>query len=345
MRMELLRALAEAAGPPGREDRVRAIVRPELQETCARVDQDPLGGLVGIRPGEGGPRLMLAAHMDEIGLMVSHVDERGFLRVIPLGGWDARTLVGQRVQVHGREDLMGVVGTTPVHLLDEAARNKVPKLEDLAIDTGLPAERVRELVRPGDTVTRTRTLEPLGDLLTGKSLDDRVGLFVMLEALRAAGPTRAEVVAAATVQEEVGLRGARVAASRVRPQVGLAIDTCPADDGPGTPTSGPSTRIGAGAAIRIMDASAIGASALIELLTRIAEDRTIPHQFHVSDRGGTDTQALQLFGDGAVAGCVSIPTRYGHSSVEACHPADIEAAIALVAGLIERVDELPTTDR
>src|SRR5437016_1202572 len=128
MRMDLLRALAEAAGPPGREDRVRAIVRPELLETCPRVEQDPLGGLVGVRPGGGGPRLMLAAHMDEIGLMVSHVEERGFLRVVPLGGWDARTLVSQRVQVHGREDLLGIVGTTPVHLLDETARNKVPKL-------------------------------------------------------------------------------------------------------------------------------------------------------------------------------------------------------------------------
>ena len=341
--MDLLRALAEAAGPPGREDRVRAIVRPELEQTCARVEQDPLGGLVGIRPGDGGPRLMLAAHMDEIGLMVSHVDDRGYLRIVALGGWDARTLVGQRVRVHGREDLLGVVGTTAVHLLDEAARNKVPKLEDLAIDTGLPADRVRELVRPGDTATRVRTLEPLGDLVTGKSLDDRVGLFVMLESLRAAGTTSAEVLAAATVQEEVGLRGARVAASRMRPQVGLAIDTCPADDGPGTPSSGPSTKVGAGAAIRIMDASAIGSSDLIGLLTRVAEEREIPHQFHISHRGGTDTQALQLFGDGAVAGCVSIPTRYGHSSVEACHPADIEAAIALVAGLMERVQELPLT--
>jgi endoglucanase len=338
--MELLRALAEAAGPPGREERVRAIVRPELEASCARVEQDPLGGLVGVRPGNGGPRLMLAAHMDEIALMVTHVEERGYLRVIPLGGWDARTLVGQRVCVHGRRDLPGVVGTTPVHLLDEEARSKAPRLEDLAVDTGLAGERVRELVRPGDTITRIRTLDPLGNLLTGKSLDDRVGLFVMLEALQAAGPAKAEVLAAATVQEEVGLRGARVAASRMRPEVGLAIDTCPADDGPGTPTSGPSTRLGAGAAIRVMDASAIGAVPLIDLLVRIADERGIPRQFHVSNRGGTDTQALQLFGDGAVAGCVSIPTRYVHSSVEACHPADIEAAIALVAGLVERVHEL-----
>ncbi len=214
---------------------------------------------------------MLAAHMDEIGLMVTHLDDRGFLRVIPLGGWDARTLVGQRVMVHGREDIEGVVGMTPVHLLDQKDKAKALEVTDLAIDVGLPAERVRELVRPGDVATRIRALRPLGDLVTGKSLDDRVGVYVMLEALRAAGPSPAEVVAVATVQEEVGLRGARVATARVRPDIALAIDTCPANDGPGAPTSGPSTRLGAGTAIRIMDASAIGAPALVDLLTRIAD--------------------------------------------------------------------------
>ncbi len=340
MRRDLLAALCEVAGPSGREDRVRELVRPELEATCARIDTDPLGGLTGVRPGTGGPRLMLAAHMDEIGLMVTHVDDRGYIRFVPVGGWDARTLVGQRVCVHGRQDLAGVVGTTPVHLLDEAARQKAPKLEDLAVDTGLSGDRVRELVRQGDVVTRTRTLEQLGDLVTGKSLDDRVGLFVMLEALRAAGPSPAEVHAAATAQEEVGLRGAKVAAARIRPDIGVAIDTCPADDGPGTPTAGPSTRLGRGAAIRLMDASAIGSPALVDLLVRLAEERSIPHQFHVSNRGGTDTQSLQLAAEGAVAGCVSIPTRYVHSSVEACHPDDIQAAIDLVAALIEHAHEL-----
>ncbi len=340
MRRDLLTALCEVAGPSGREERVREIVRPELASTCTRVETDPLGGLTGIRDGSGGPRLMLAAHMDEIGLMVTHIDDRGYLRFVPLGGWDPRTLVGQRVMVHGREDLPGIVGTTPVHLLDEAARQKAPKLEDLAVDTGLPAERVRALVRQGDVVTRTRTLEDLGELVTGKSLDDRVGLFVMIEAMHAAAPSPAEVHATATVQEEVGLRGAKVAATRVRPQIAVAIDTCPADDGPGTPANGSSTRLGKGTAIRVMDASAICAPILVDLLVRLAEERNIPYQFHVANRGGTDTQSLQLAGEGAIAGCVSIPTRYVHSSVEACNPGDIQASIDLVAALIEHAHEL-----
>ncbi len=341
MNLSLLTSLAEAHGPSGREDRVRAIVEPELRELCDSTERDPLGGVIARRDATGaGPRLMLAAHMDEIGLMVTHVDEHGFVRVIPLGGWDPRTLVGQRVLVRGVEDLEGVVGTTPVHLLTPEARKKTPEITDMAIDLGLPGERARELVRPGDTATRIRALRPLGDLLTGKSLDDRVGVYVMIEALRAAGPARGEVVAAATVQEEVGLRGSRVATARVRPDVALAIDTCPADDGAGGDRKGPTTRLGAGAAIRIMDASAIGAPALVALLTRLAQERDIPHQFHVANRGGTDTQSLQLTGEGAIAGCVSIPSRYVHTSVEVVHPDDVEASVRLVAALIECAHQL-----
>ncbi len=340
MRRDLLAALCEVAGPSGREERVRELVRPELEAVCGQVVGDPLGGLTGVRAGSGGPRIMLAAHMDEIGLMVTHIDDRGYLRFVPLGGWDARTLLGQRVMVHGREDLPGIVGTTPVHLLDESARQKAPKIEDLAVDTGLGAARVRELVRQGDVITRTRTLEDLGELVTGKSLDDRVGLFVMIEAMHAAAPSPAEVHASATVQEEVGLRGAKIVAARVRPDIAVAIDTCPADDGPGTPAQGPSTRLGHGTAIRVMDASAIGSPALVHLLVRLADERDIPYQFHVSNKGGTDTQSLQLAGEGAIAGCVSIPTRYVHSSVEACHPRDIQSSIDLVTALIEHAHEL-----
>lgn len=339
MDLSLLSALTEAAGPSGREERVREIVAAELGPLCDSVEVDPLGNLHA-RRGAGPWRLMLAAHMDEVSLMATHVDDRGFVRVIPVGGWDARTLVGQRVVVHGRRDLEGVVGMTPVHLLDRKERGRNLEVTDLAIDLGLPAATVRELVRPGDAATRTRPLRRIGDLVTGKALDDRVGVFVMIEAVRRAGPSPAEVVATATVQEEVGLRGARVAATRMRPRVALAIDTCPANDGPGAPSSGPSTRLGEGAAIRVMDASAIGSPQLVALLARIAEDEGIPHQFHVADKGGTDTGSLQLAGEGAVAGCVSIPTRYVHSSVEAVHPDDVEASIRLVAALIGRVGEL-----
>jgi endoglucanase len=189
-------------------------------------------------------------------------------------------------------------------------------------------------VRAGDVVTRRRSFAPLGELISGKALDDRVGVFVLLEAMRAAAASPVQVLATATVQEEVGLRGARVAATRQQPDIGVAIDTCPSGDGPGQ-SAGGGTKLGEGAAIRIMDASAIGAHRLVAFLERLALERGIRHQFHVSDKGGTDTQSLQLAGAGSIAGCVSIPTRYGHSSIEVCHPDDVRAAIDLVAALVE----------
>ena len=342
MDITLLRALAEASGPPGHEDRVRTIVRDQLDALTDRVDTDPMGCLDGVRAatGDAPGRLMLAAHMDEIGLMITHVDERGFAKFIPLGGWDAKTLVDQRVLVQGREDLVGIVGTTAIHLMDEAARGRAPKIEDLAIDLCMDGERAQHLVRPGDVATRIRDLAEVGDLVTGKALDNRVGVYVMLEGLRAARPAQVEVHATATAQEEVGLRGARIAAHRIAPDIAVAIDTCPADDGPGTPKSGPTTRLGSGAAIRVMDASAIGHPELVDLMVQVATERDIPVQMHVSGRGGTDTQSIQLAGEGAIAGCISIPTRYVHTAVEACHPADIDAAVALTAAVIEEAHRL-----
>ena len=338
----LLAELTEASGPPGAEDRVREIVRRHLGETTDRVDDLAMGCLDGVRAAAGTSRgrLMLAAHMDEIGLMITHVDDRGFASFVPLGGWDARTLVGQRVLIHGAQDVPGIVGTTPVHLLDAAARGKAPKMEDLTIDLGLPGDRAREVVRPGDVASRVRRLAEVGELVTGKALDDRVGVYVMLQAVRATGPVPMELHATATAQEEVGLRGARTATHRIAPDIAVAIDTCPADDGPGTPASGPSTRLGEGAAIRVMDASAIGHRGLVDLLIALAEERGIPHQLHVSNKGGTDTASLQMSGRGAMAGCISIPTRYVHTSVEACHPGDVDAAVDLTIALIEEAHRL-----
>ncbi|HTI32834.1 MAG TPA: hypothetical protein VL422_04095, partial [Miltoncostaea sp.] len=220
MDVELLTRLCETPGAPGREERIRDVVRAELAPVADTVEEDPLGSLVARRAGGGGPRLMLAAHMDEIGFMVTHVEDGGFLRLIPLGGFDPKTLTAQRVIVHGREDLLGVLGGTAVHLMSDEEKKRAPKLDDYYVDVGLPADRVRELVRPGDVVTRERALARLGDLVTCRSLDNRAGLYVMIQAMKALGDHECEVVAVASVQEEVGLRGARVATARIRPQLG-----------------------------------------------------------------------------------------------------------------------------
>jgi len=340
MNLDLLTELCETPGAPGREERIREVARRELAPAADEVTVDPLGNLVARRPGRGGPRLMLSAHMDEIGFMVGHVDEGGYLRLLPLGGFDPKTLTAQRVVVHGREDLLGVLGTKPVHLMSEEDKRRAPKLEDYFVDLGLPGERVRELVRPGDVVTRERAMARLGDLVTCKSLDNRAGLYVMIEAFRALGDHECEVVAVASVQEEVGLRGARVATARVRPRIGLAIDITLANDGPDAKPHERITALGAGAAVKVYDTSAIVPAALVEHLVAVAGERGIPHQLEVMVRGGTDTRELGLSGDGAPAGCVSIPTRYVHQVVEACHPDDLDACVALVVAFCETAQGL-----
>lgn len=343
--IDLLTALCETPGAPGREERIRELVIREMEPHVDEISVDPMGSVVGVRRGGGGPRLVLAAHMDELGFLVTHVDDAGFIRVVPLGGFDPKTKVAQRVIVHGREDLLGVMGAKPIHILSDEERKQLPKPDDHYIDVGLPADRVRELVRQGDPVTRERTLARLGDLITCKSLDNRAGLYVMLQALRHLGDHPCEVVAVATTQEEVGLRGARVAAQRLRPDVGLAIDITLANDGPGAKPHERVSAVGAGAAIKAYDSGVIVPRSVIDHLVGIAEDRGIPHQIEIMTRGGTDTRELQLAGDGALAGCVSIPTRYVHQVVETCHPDDLEASCALVAAFCETAHELVTTSR
>lgn len=339
MNHELLAELCHAPGAPGHEECIRQLVQRELGPITDELSVDPLGSVVATRRGDG-PRVMLSAHMDEISFMVRHIEESGFLRVIPLGGFDPKTLTSQRVIVHGREDLLGVFGSKGVHLMSPEERKRPVKLEDFYVDVGLPVERVRELVRAGDVITRERDLARLGDLVTGKSLDNRAGLYVMIEAMRALGTTPCEVVAVATVQEEVGLRGARVAAQRIRPQIALAIDTTLANDGPDAKPHERVTEMGGGAAIKVYDTSAIVPRRMVDHLERLAVDRGIPHQLEVLPAGGTDTRELQLGGDGALAGCVSIPTRYIHQSVETVHPADLDACVALVAAFCESAGEL-----
>lgn len=339
MNLELLTELCRTPGAPGREDAIRAVARRELEPLADEVWVDPMGSLVARRAGDG-PRLMLCAHMDEIAFMVRHVEDSGYIRILPLGGFDAKTLTAQRVIVHGREDLLGVMGSKAIHLMSAEERKRAVKLEDFYVDVGLPGDRVKELVRPGDVITREREITRMGDLVTGKSLDNRAGLYVMIEAMRALGDTTCEVFAVAAVQEEVGLRGARVAAARIRPEVALAIDITLANDGPDTKPHERVSDVGGGAAIKVYDTSAIVPRAIVDHLVGIAEERDIPYQLEVMPAGGTDTRELQLSGDGAPAGCVSIPTRYVHQSVETCHPDDLDACVALVAAFCETAEAL-----
>ena len=339
--MELLRRLSEAYGVPGKEEEIRGIIQEALAGTVDSLTVDRLGNLIAHKKGEG-PKVAIAAHMDEIGFMVSYVDEEsGFLRIEPLGGFDPRTLIAKRVAVHAKGGpLVGALGVKPVHILPEEERKKVPQVKDLFVDLGLPGERVKELVSVGDMVTLYQSFVEMGEFVSGKSLDDRVGVYVGIEALRKLGEHRADIYFVGTVQEEVGLRGARTSTFAVAPDIGVALDVTIACDIPDAKPQERVTQAGKGVAIKLKDSASISHPGLVKFLIELAEERKIPYQLEILPRGGTDAGAMQLAREGAAVVTLSIPTRYVHTAVEAAHKRDIEAAIELLTVFLERCHEV-----
>ncbi|HEU5380814.1 MAG TPA: M42 family metallopeptidase [Ktedonobacteraceae bacterium] len=338
LNIPLLTKLTQTPGIPGREEQVRALMVEELRSLSDEVSVDRLGNVTAWKRGKSDLRVMLAAHMDEIGFIVKHIDNQGFIRIQPVGGFDPRVLFAQRVFVHGfaGESLRGVLMPTskPTHLLG----NEKPaplKIGDFFIDLGLPGEQVRAKVEVGDMVTMDRTLEVVGDTIISKSMDDRVSLFVMLEALRALQGHEVNILAVATVQEEVGLRGATTAAYHVQPDVSVALDTTLAVDIPGNADQDAVTRLGNGTAIKIFDSSQISNYKLVRHFRNLAEQHGIKYQLEVLPRGGTDGGAMQRTRAGSPSITLSTPSRYVHTVNEMIHQADLEASITLLARYLE----------
>jgi len=342
--MDLLKELCETPGIPGFEERLRAIVRRELEPVADDVRVDTLGNLLAVKQHSGAPKLMIAAHMDEIGFVVRHIDEkRGWLRLVGLGGHDPRNMVAQRVTVFTPAgDLPGILypGIKPPHLQTDEDRKKQPTVNDFFIDLGLPVEEVQARVPIGAPVTLQREFQEIGEAVSCKALDDRVALYVMIRAMQQAQSFGFETYAVATVQEEVGLRGALTSAFDIHPDVGIAIDITIAADIPGVPKHERVTQLGAGTAIKILDSSFIAHPKLVAHLQNLADRRDIRWQPEILPRGGTDAGAMQRIRGGVPAGTISIPTRYVHSSVEMASQADIEASIALMTAFIEEGNEV-----
>jgi putative aminopeptidase FrvX len=345
--MELLKKLAETPGVPGHEDAIRALTKSEMTKVCDRVKTDALGNVIGWRGGRPpkgkkatGRKVMVVAHMDEIGFMVSYVEEKtGFLRIHPIGGFDPKTLIAQRVMVHGKKKLCGVIGSKPIHIMTPLDREKLPRLEDLHVDLGLPAKTVTGNVSIGDMVSLEQSFLDLGECVTAKALDDRVGVYVMLEALRKVRSHQVDVFAVGSVQEEVGLRGATASAFGVAPDIVIALDVTIACDVPGVSDDKKISILGGGVAIKIMDSSFIASPKLVRKFQQIAKKKRIKHQMEILPRGGTDAGGVQRAGGGVAAMTLSIPTRYVHSVVEMAHKKDIQAAIALLAAFLEVAHE------
>ena len=340
--MDLLKKLCETPGISGYEERIQKVIREELEKVTDEVKVDKLGNVIGIKKakktsGKSSPKkVMIAAHMDEIGFMVRFIDKEGFLRFVPVGGFDPKTLIAQRVVVHGRKDIGGVIGSKPIHILEEEERKKVPKIKDLFIDLGLKKDEVLEIVKPGDFVTLDRNFKELNDqIITAKALDDRAGVYVMIESLKRVKDWEIDIYAVATVQEEVGLRGATVSSFSVEPDAGIALDVTIASDLPGTKEEERVTNLGGGTAISLMDSHTISNKKLVDFLRDIAEENKIKYQTDILLGGGTDAGAIQRSKSGVPVCTVSIPTRYIHSVVEMCNKEDIEHSIKLMVKFLE----------
>jgi len=342
--MKLLKELCETPGIPGFEDRLRPIVRRELTPLVDDIQVDALGNLIGVKKKAGAPKLMIAAHMDEIGFVVSYIDEkRGLLRLVGLGGHDPRNMQAQRVTVSTPNgDLPGVLyaGVKPPHLQTGNERGKSLKLSDFFVDLGLPAKEVLEQVPIGSMVTLQRDFAEIGECVSCKALDNRVAIYIMIEALKQAQSSGFEVYAVATTQEEVGLRGAMTSAYGIAPDVGLALDTTLAADIPGLAAHERVTQMGEGVAIKILDRSVLCHPRLVAGLRELADSRKIQWQNEVLPRGGTDAGTMSRVRSGIPSAVISIPTRYIHTTVEMINKADLAASIALTTAFIEKGHEI-----
>lgn len=338
----LLKKICETPGAPGFEQRIRELVIREVRPFVDDLSIDNMGNLIAVRRGTTPKSVMVAAHLDEIGFIVTHVDDDGFLRFHPLGGFDPKTLTSQRVVVHGKKDLIGVMGSKPIHLMKGEERNKAVPIEDYFIDLGMPRSEVLEWVGPGCPVTRERELIEMGHCVNSKSLDNRVSVYILIEVFRALQGKELpyDVYGVFTVQEEVGLRGAISAAHRINPDFGFGLDVTIAFDVPGAQAHERVSVLGKGAAIKVLDGSVISDYRMVNYLKQTGDAHQIPWQLEILPAGGTDTAGVQRYGkNGAIAGAISIPLRHIHQTIEMAHKGDIAHCIDLLASALLELDQ------
>ncbi len=318
--VELIRTLTETYGPAGNESRIRQVLRDKVKDKVDEVKVDALGNLIALRKGRGGKKVMLAAHMDEIGIVVNYVDEKGFLRFSALGGVFPHTLIGNRVEFEN-----GVVGVIGVEKLESP--DKVPTFDKLYIDVG--AESREDCpVKVGDIGVFSRPLIAQGQRLIAKAFDDRIGCAVLVKLLEEIKDCEHDLYIVFTVQEELGLRGAVTSAYGIAPDVGIAVDVTRTGDTPEAPKM--AVALGKGPAVKVKDARMISHPGVRQALIRSAEQSGIPYQLEVLEGGTTDAAAIQLTREGIPTGVISIPCRYIHTPSEMVDLRDVENAVKLL---------------
>ncbi len=352
--MDLLERLCNAPGVSGFEAEAQAIALSELKACSDEVWRDRLGNVIALKRAVGGRRirerdgserpirLLYAAHIDEIGMMVSHIDTRGFLRFRTIGGLDPRTLVSERVVVHASrqgKQLNGVIASQPGWLGTPEDRNRVFPIHELYIDLGLPFEKVRALVEVGDIVTLAAKFAYLNEeVVVARNFDDRMGVYCVIEAMKRIDKPSVDVYVVSTVQEEVGVRGVPTAAHAVAPDVAVAVDGSLPSDTPYAREDEKQCILGEGTGIYLIDNRTIGNPELVRGLMTTCERRGIAYQRNLG--GGTDASEIQRRGLGAWATTIGAPTRYMHSTVQLCHLKDVESTIALLSAFPEDVSHM-----
>jgi len=339
---DTLEKLSNACGVAGREEEVRSLMKSFLKPHVDEVKEDKLGNVIGIKKGKkDAPKVMLAAHMDEIGLLVKTISKEGFLQFTKIGGIDDRILLAQKVIVYTEKGpLHGIVGSKPPHIQKEEERKKVFTYDELFIDVGAEnqGEAKKMGVKIGDPIGFDIKFAKVGkNIVVGKAFDDRVGCAVMVEAMKRLEKTECTVYAVGTVQEEVGLRGATTAAFGIYPDVAIALDVTIAGDVPGVKEVEAPIKLKRGPTIEVADAGLITHPKVLRLLIDAAEENKIPYQLEAGLPGSTDAARISLTREGVPSGVVSVPTRYIHSPASLLSLEDAEKAVKLAVAAISKI--------
>jgi len=363
--MELLKQLTQTPAVPGREQRMRDLIMEQAKPLFDDMQVDPMGSIIAVRhprpkgagskkktskkkasassttkPATAPTKVMIAAHMDQIGFLVKHIDDHGFLRVQNAGGFDTRNLFARLVTVcTDSGDFPGVMNVSgkPIHVASEEEKKKIPEVSDLMIDLGLPADEVKKKVKIGDMVVMDVPFTEVGNTIVAQALDNRIACWLLIRAIEQLKQHDCEIHAVFTVQEEVGLRGAATSAYAVKPDIGIGLDTTLCIDTPGVPEDQRVTQQGEGAALTVMDSASIGDVAILRTLEQLAEKHNIKTQRSILPRGGTDTAGIQRAGPGVPSFTLTCPTRYIHTVTEMIHKDDLHACRDLLRRYLEHV--------
>ncbi|MFK3958179.1 M42 family metallopeptidase [Guptibacillus hwajinpoensis] len=344
--LQMLKELTDANGVPGNEREPREVMKKHIESLSDEIMYDNLGSLIAVKKGKAeGPKIMVAGHLDEIGFMVTRIDDKGFLYFQTVGGWWEQVMLAQRVNVMTRNgNIMGVIGSKPPHILPPEQRKKSVDKKDMFIDIGASSreEAMEWGVKPGDSVVPVCEFTVMNNekMLMAKAWDNRIGCAIAIEVLRKLkGEEHPNTVyGVGTVQEEVGLRGATTATNMINPDIGFAVDVGIAGDTPGVSDKDAQSKMGKGPQIIMYDASMVGHKGLRDFVTDTADENNIPYQFDSIAGGGTDSGKIHLTANGVPALSITIATRYIHTHAAILHRDDFENAVNLIVEVIKKLD-------